>query len=107
MRALSFQMHTDLDVWLRYLKTSRQFNFLPGVVVDTTPIGKSFGAVSTDVAASSFSLSTPNLIISAVFWGADPRNNFQSQTTYLSVDQQVNGYVVDACSAAICSFTCN
>jgi len=61
-------------------------NLLAGVVFDSTPIGKSFGDVSSDAQAS-YSISA-NSTVNVTFWGADLRNQFETVQTYLTVEKQ-------------------
>ncbi len=71
--------------------THHQPNFLPGVILDLTPWGKKFGDLSEDV-QKTYSIQTAP-VVSATFWGANPRVNFAQQTSFLFVDQRVNGFV--------------
>ncbi|HEU4539402.1 MAG TPA: neutral/alkaline ceramidase [Polyangiaceae bacterium] len=54
-----------------------------GVVFDSPPIGKSFGAVITQPAASY----RPGQTVSASFWGAHPKNNLRIQDSFLRVER--------------------
>lgn len=56
----------------------------PGVVLDTPPIGKSFGDVLTQPEESY----TPGEQASAVFAGAHPNNDLQHGSTYLEIQRQ-------------------
>ncbi|QRW12870.1 hypothetical protein RhiLY_11869 [Ceratobasidium sp. AG-Ba] len=69
--------------------TKRAISLQTGVVFDAAPIGKSFGSVLTDV-----STTTPykrGQTVTAVFQGANPRNDLRLEGTYMSVDQLVGG----------------
>lgn len=69
--------------------TKRAVSLQTGVVFDAAPIGKSFGSVLTDV-----STSTPyksGQTVTAVFQGANPRNDLRLEGTYMTVDQLVSG----------------
>ncbi|KAF8608399.1 Neutral/alkaline nonlysosomal ceramidase [Ceratobasidium sp. AG-I] len=69
--------------------TKKSISLQTGVVFDAAPIGKSFGSVLTDV-----STSTPykrGQTVTAVFQGANPRNNLRLEGTYMTVDQLVSG----------------
>eukprot|EP01133_Synstelium_polycarpum_P015946 gene15946-18959_t len=63
--------------------TSHNFFFLPPVIYDEAPQG-AFGAVQTDVQTSYKVGQTA----SVVFHGANPRNNFMVESTFLTVDIQ-------------------
>jgi len=54
---------------------------------DKHPIGKNFGTVLADV-QSSYKAGD---LISAQFQGANPRNNYKTNSTFLSVDRLVSG----------------
>jgi len=56
-----------------------------GVIFDGTPLFKSFGDILTDVSTST--PYTAGGTVSAVFQGANPRNNLHLESTYLTVDQ--------------------
>ncbi|CAE7146577.1 unnamed protein product [Rhizoctonia solani] len=69
--------------------TKKAISLQTGVVFDAAPIGKSFGSVLTDV-----STSTPykrGQTVTAVFQGANPRNNLRLERTFMTVDQLVQG----------------
>jgi len=59
--------------------------FQTGVVFDDKPLFKSFGDVETQAAASYAKGSTA----SVVFWGGHPKNNLQTQATFLAVEKLV------------------
>lgn len=61
------------------------FSFMPGVVEDSVPAGQSFGSIQTDVLPSYSSNASPT--VSVTFWGANPRSNLQTQSSFLYVDQ--------------------
>ena len=54
---------------------------------DGHPSGKPFGTVDTDVLSSYSAGSTATVS----FWGGNPDHNFMTQSTYLTVDRNVNG----------------
>ena len=58
-------------------------SFITGVVLDAAPIGKSFGAVTKQPAASS----ARGAVVSATFVGANPRNNLRQEGTYAAVEK--------------------
>ncbi|CAE6350538.1 unnamed protein product [Rhizoctonia solani] len=69
--------------------TKKAISLQTGVVFDASPIGKSFGSVLTDV-----STSTPykrGQTVTAVFQGANPRNNLRLEGTFMTVDQLIAG----------------
>ncbi|WDK08850.1 neutral/alkaline non-lysosomal ceramidase [Colletotrichum graminicola] len=58
-------------------------SFITGVVADGVPIGKSFGQVLTQPAASY----TRGAVVNATFQAANPRNNLRLEGTYAAVEQ--------------------
>ncbi|KAG1367738.1 putative Neutral ceramidase [Cocos nucifera] len=62
----------------------KQIGLLPGVVVDTTPIGVKFGDVSTDVPENS--TFKPGDMVTATFWSACPRNDLLTDGTFALVE---------------------
>ncbi|KAJ1306069.1 hypothetical protein OPQ81_010781 [Rhizoctonia solani] len=69
--------------------TKRSISLQTGVVFDAAPIGKSFGSILTDV-----STSTPykrGQTVTAVFQGANPRNDLRLEGTFMTVDQFIGG----------------
>jgi len=67
---------------------NKTFTFLTPVQVDAVPAGKSFGSVQQDVMSTYSTGET----VQVVFWGGNPRNNFMTGSTYLTVEQlQTNG----------------
>ncbi|KAG8680803.1 hypothetical protein FRC08_016049 [Ceratobasidium sp. 394] len=69
--------------------TKRAISLQTGVVFDAAPIGKKFGAVLTDVSATT--AYKRGQTVTAVFQGANPRNDLRLEGTYMSVDQLVGG----------------
>ncbi|KAF8058537.1 Neutral/alkaline nonlysosomal ceramidase [Lyophyllum atratum] len=70
-------------------QTSKAISLQTGVVFDSAPIGKKFGAVLVDVKTSPAYRAGDK--VSAQFVGANPRNNLRLEGTFLTVDQQVSG----------------
>lgn len=66
---------------------NKTFSFMPPVVMDNPPLGKSFGSVETDVRPSY----KRGEMVSVAFWGASPRNNLQTQSSFLFVQRQQSG----------------
>jgi neutral ceramidase len=62
------------------------YSFLPGVVVDEHPDGSPFGSVKTNVKTG---YARGDSVV-VEFWGANPRNNLMTQSTYLTVERNVN-----------------
>nr|XP_029121100.1 neutral ceramidase isoform X2 [Elaeis guineensis] len=62
----------------------KQISLLPGVVVDTTPIGVKFGDASTDVPENS--TFKPGDMVTATFWSACPRNDLLTDGTFALVE---------------------
>jgi neutral ceramidase len=58
-----------------------------GVVLDSAPVGKTFGDVIENVKSSY----APGSTVRVSFWGGNPRNNLHTQDTLLAVEKQVNG----------------
>jgi len=69
--------------------TSVAISLRTGVVFDSPGIGHKFGDVLIDVPASS--TFSAGQTVSAAFVGANPRNNFRLEGTFLYVEQLVNG----------------
>lgn len=67
--------------------SNRSLNFISGVVYDRTPLFKKFGNVVTDVEDNVYR-GTP---VSAVFVGANPRNNLRLEQSYAAVEKLVEG----------------
>ena len=63
----------------------KSLSFITGVVLDGTPIGRSFGQVLTQPAAATFARGA---VISAKFQGANPRNNLRLEGTFAAVEKQ-------------------
>ncbi|GAM17019.1 hypothetical protein SAMD00019534_001940, partial [Acytostelium subglobosum LB1] len=66
--------------------TGHTFFFLPPVVVDEAPNGV-FGSVYKDVSQTTY---TVNETVTVVFFGANPRNNFMTQSTFLTVEMETS-----------------
>lgn len=64
-----------------------QLSFQAGVVYDSTPSGKQFGDMQTNPKAMYHAGET----VTAVFWGAHPKNNFRRQDSFLEVQQLKDG----------------
>lgn len=62
------------------------FSFQPGVVTDLAPVGFHYGSLvaGADVKPSY----ARGALVSAVFWGASPRNNVQAGKSFMYVQQQ-------------------
>jgi neutral ceramidase len=67
--------------------TCCQTSLQTGVVFDDVPLGKQFGSIDVDAAATYVRGQTAR----AVFWGAHPNNNLMTQSSYLQVQRLVNG----------------
>lgn len=59
-------------------------SFITGVAFDTAPFGKSFGYVLVQAPAAT----SPGNTVSAVFVGANPRNDLRLEKSYAIVEQQ-------------------
>jgi neutral ceramidase len=69
--------------------TGSPLSLRTGVVMDSTPIGKKFGEIITDVKTNAPYARGQNVTCS--FNGANPRNNLRLEGTFLSVDRLVDG----------------
>jgi len=65
--------------------SGKTFSFMPPVFVDEPPYFGYFGEVDTDVQSSYHTGDT----VEVVFWGANPRNDYRTQSTFLTVNQWV------------------
>ncbi|XP_077214600.1 neutral ceramidase 2-like [Tasmannia lanceolata] len=63
---------------------NKQISLLPGVVVDTTPMGVNFGDVSTDVPQNS--TFKRGDMVTVTFWSACPRNDLMTEGTFSLVE---------------------
>ncbi|KAJ3559863.1 hypothetical protein NM688_g75 [Phlebia brevispora] len=68
-------------------QTTKAISLQTPVIFDNAPLGSSFGSVQTDVLKTPYSAGDS---VSAVFVGADPRNNLRLEETFLTVDSLVN-----------------
>ena len=59
------------------------FSYMPGVVEDSVPAGESFGSVAKDVAPAY----KQGSMASVGFWGASPRNDLQTESSFLFVER--------------------
>ncbi|OEL17298.1 Neutral ceramidase, partial [Dichanthelium oligosanthes] len=64
---------------------NRQIGLLPGVIVDETPPGVTFGDVSSDVPANS--AFRKGSIVNATFYSASPRNDLLTEGTFALVEK--------------------
>ena len=60
----------------------KKWTFIPDVVYDNHPAGSPFGTVAADVLPA-YNVSQT---ASVTFWGANPRNNYMTQSTFLTID---------------------
>jgi len=63
---------------------------VPGVVFDDVPAGKNFGSVYAQPKTSY----ARGEIVSAVFWGGHPKNDYRIQDTFLVIEKLVDGVYV-------------
>ncbi|KAI0506039.1 Neutral/alkaline nonlysosomal ceramidase [Xylaria bambusicola] len=61
----------------------KSLSFITGVVQDNAPLGKKFGTVITQPASTY----ARGAVISAVFVGANPRNNLRQEGTFAAIEQ--------------------
>eukprot|EP00003_Mantamonas_plastica_P000476 TRINITY_DN103_c0_g1_i7.p1 TRINITY_DN103_c0_g1~~TRINITY_DN103_c0_g1_i7.p1 ORF type:complete len:696 (-),score=187.40 TRINITY_DN103_c0_g1_i7:605-2692(-) len=64
--------------------SGHQISFEPPVIVDGHPEGKNFGSIEIDTSKSYKRGDTAT----AVFWGANPRNNLMTEATFLTVERK-------------------
>lgn len=69
------------------INTDKSLSFIPSVVYDGHPIGKSYGDVITSAGNAKY---TPGDKVSATFVGANPRNNLRSESTFAAVERQTD-----------------
>ncbi|MDP5274290.1 neutral/alkaline ceramidase [Chengkuizengella axinellae] len=67
--------------------TDEQVYFLPGIVFDAPPAFRDFGDIKDDV-NSNYKASD---IVKVTFWSGHPNNNFRNDSTYLEVQQLIDG----------------
>ncbi|KAL8593139.1 hypothetical protein ACOMHN_009794 [Nucella lapillus] len=63
---------------------SKQIHFLPPVIFDRAPLGKSYGDVIADVKP----LYSPGSVVEVTFISANPRNDLRTNDTFLTVEQK-------------------
>lgn len=62
---------------------NKSLSFITGVVQDNPPLGKKFGAVTTQPSATY----TRGAVVKAVFVGANPRNNLRLEGTFAAIEE--------------------
>ncbi|KAJ0419129.1 Neutral/alkaline nonlysosomal ceramidase [Aspergillus carlsbadensis] len=67
------------------INTDKSLSFIPSVVYDGRPLGKSYGDVVTSAGNAEY---RPGDIVTAKFIGANPRNNLRSDSTYAAVERR-------------------
>ena len=65
-----------------FVNLMKKWTFIPDVVYDNHPAGSPFGTVAADVLPA-YNVSQT---ASVTFWGANPRNNYMTQSTFLTID---------------------
>lgn len=65
---------------------NKSLSFITGVVYDGHPLFTSYGDIKTDVLPSYSLSSSSSPIITAVFIGANPRNNLHLESTYAAIE---------------------
>lgn len=78
--------HRDIPAFLT-VSPRAQYTFFAPVIMDRVPDGHHFGDVVQDVAGPY----SPGDIVSAVFYGANPRNNLHTQDSFLYVERLDGG----------------
>lgn len=79
--------HTHRSIPARLTVPHAQYTFFAPVIMDRVPDGHHFGDVVQDVAGAY----SPGDIASAVFYGANPRNNLHTQDSFLFVERLDGG----------------
>uniref|UniRef100_K3WW14 Neutral ceramidase n=1 Tax=Globisporangium ultimum (strain ATCC 200006 / CBS 805.95 / DAOM BR144) TaxID=431595 RepID=K3WW14_GLOUD len=74
----------------RQFDRSKLLNFQTGVVMDTVPLGKKFGALRSDALASYAIGAT----VAVTFYGAHPKNRLSSVVSFCDVEQEIDGKFV-------------
>ncbi|KAM6502746.1 Neutral/alkaline nonlysosomal ceramidase [Amanita muscaria] len=69
-------------------QVSKAIALQTGVVFDAAPLGSKFGQVLKDVNSTPYGVGDT---VSALFVGANPRNNLRLESTFLTIDCMVNG----------------
>ncbi|KAL4919353.1 Neutral/alkaline nonlysosomal ceramidase [Aspergillus aurantiobrunneus] len=69
------------------INTDKSLSFIPSVVYDGCPFGKSYGDVITSAGNARYA---PGDIVNATFVGANPRNNLRSDSTFAAVERQTD-----------------
>ncbi|KAL2866750.1 neutral/alkaline ceramidase [Aspergillus lucknowensis] len=67
------------------INTDKSLSFIPSVVYDGVPVGKSYGDVITSAGNAEYA---PGDVVTATFVGANPRNNLRSESTFAAVERQ-------------------
>ncbi|GMG02885.1 unnamed protein product [Aspergillus oryzae var. brunneus] len=70
------------------INTDKSLSFIPGVLYDGSPIGKTFGDVISSVDNATYG---PGDTVNATFVGANPRNNLRQESTFAAVERQKPG----------------
>ncbi|PLB36567.1 neutral/alkaline ceramidase [Aspergillus candidus] len=66
------------------VNTNKSLSFVPGVVFDAHPIGKSFGDLLSSEEGETYG---PGDMVNATFQGANPRNNLRQESTFATVER--------------------
>ncbi|KAI9934202.1 hypothetical protein ASPWEDRAFT_108099 [Aspergillus wentii DTO 134E9] len=67
------------------VNTNVSLNFIPSVVFDNAPFGKSFGDVILSPEKATYG---PGDVVNTTFVGANPRNNLRLESTFATVERQ-------------------
>ncbi|GAB9469174.1 Neutral ceramidase [Globisporangium polare] len=82
----------DIGQLPRQFDRSKLVTVQTGVVMDTVPLGKKFGALRSDVQTSSYAIGDT---VSASFYGGHPKNNLSAVSSFCDVEQEtLNGKFV-------------
>ncbi|KAJ5551308.1 hypothetical protein N7461_006006 [Penicillium sp. DV-2018c] len=69
------------------INTDISLSFVPGVIYDSAPLGKHFGAVTKNPGDGPYG---PGDIVKTSFVGANPRNNLHLESTYAAVERKAD-----------------
>ncbi|TYZ67856.1 hypothetical protein PybrP1_003287 [[Pythium] brassicae (nom. inval.)] len=77
----------DVGPTPRQFDRTKLLNFQTGVVMDTVPLGKKFGALRSDAQATY----PVGATVAVTFYGAHPKNKLSAVASFCDVEQEING----------------
>ncbi|KAL4880067.1 Neutral/alkaline nonlysosomal ceramidase [Aspergillus karnatakaensis] len=69
------------------INTDKSLSFIPSVVYDGRPLGRTYGAVIKSAGNAQYA---PGDVVTATFVGANPRNNLRLEKTFAAVERQTD-----------------